>query len=63
MVSKGCEYVFLKNQIFHAKPVEALSWGAAASVGFAIYTIVGFEKWVRFGRIEHEPVNPRNLGQ
>ena len=56
-------YVPFMNQIFHSKPADALSWGAAAVVGFAIYTIVGFEKWVRFGRIEHEPVNPRNLGQ
>ena len=43
-------YVPFMNQIFHSKPVDALSWGAALAVGLVIYSIVGFEKWVRFGR-------------
>ena len=44
-------YVPFMNQIFHSKPVEGLSWVAAAAVAVAIYSIVGFEKWIRFGRI------------
>lgn len=45
-------YVPFMNRIFHSKPVDALSWGAAVVVALVIYTIVGFEKWVRFGRAQ-----------
>jgi Ca2+-transporting ATPase len=47
-------YVPFMNSIFHTAPVDALAWGAATAVGLAIYTIVGFEKWVRFGRPSHK---------
>lgn len=43
-------YVPFLNQIFHSKPVDVLSRAAALVVGLAIYSIVGVEKWVRFGR-------------
>ena len=47
----GFNYVPIMNQIFHSQPVDGLSWVAATAVAVAIYTIVGIEKWIRFGRI------------
>jgi len=44
------DYVPFMNPIFHSKPVDTLSWIAAAALALAIYAIVGFEKWLRFGR-------------
>lgn len=45
-------YLPFMNRIFHTAPVDALSWLVTTAVGLSIYTIVGFEKWIRFGRIQ-----------
>jgi Ca2+-transporting ATPase len=42
-------YLPWMNQIFHSKPVDALSWLAAFVVALSIYAIIGLEKWIRFG--------------
>jgi len=49
-------YFPFMNRIFHSAPVDALSWIAAAAIALTIYTIVGFEKWVRFGRNHRKPL-------
>ena len=49
-------YVPFTNRIFHSAPVDALSWIAAAAIAFTIYTIVGFEKWLRFGSNHRKPL-------
>ncbi len=43
-------YLPWMNQVFHTEPIDGLAWLAAAGVSLAIYAIVGFEKWCRFGR-------------
>ncbi len=43
-------YMPFMNKVFHSSPVDAYSWLAATAVAVTIYTIVGFEKWIRFGR-------------
>jgi len=43
-------YVPFMNHIFHSAPVDAISWLAALAVSLVIFTVVGFEKWIRFGR-------------
>lgn len=47
-------YLPWMNQVFHSKPVDALSWIAASAVALSIYTIVGLEKWIRFGRLQKQ---------
>ena len=43
-------YLPYMNRVFHSAPIDSLAWIASIAVAVAIYTIVGFEKWVRFGR-------------
>jgi len=41
-------YLPFMNSMFRTAPVDGQSWAAVLAVSFAIYCIVGFEKWVRF---------------
>jgi magnesium-transporting ATPase (P-type) len=43
-------YLPFMNRVFHSAPIDSLAWIASIAVAVAIYSIVGFEKWVRFGR-------------
>ncbi|MCY2976131.1 MAG: cation-transporting P-type ATPase [Planctomycetota bacterium] len=43
-------YIPFMNHIFHSAPVDAISWLAALAVSLGIFAVVGFEKWIRFGR-------------
>jgi len=40
-------------QVFHSKPVDAMSWLAAFAVALTIYSIIGLEKWIRFGNLQN----------
>jgi cation-transporting P-type ATPase F len=46
----GFNYLPFMNRMFHTAPVDWLSWVAVSAVSLGIFAIVGFEKWVRFGR-------------
>lgn len=38
------------NRVFHSASIDSVAWIASIAVTVAIYTIVGFEEWVRSGR-------------
>jgi len=46
-------YLPWMNQVFHSKPVDAMSWLAAFAVALTIYSIIGLEKWIRFGKLQN----------
>lgn len=46
----GFNYLPFMNRMFHTAPVDWVSWVAVTAVSLGIMAIVGFEKWVRFGR-------------
>ena len=43
-------YAPFMNRLFHSEPLPLITWLHITAVGAAAYVIVGFEKWVRFGR-------------
>ncbi len=43
-------YLPVMNTLFHSAPIAAESWLRIASVGVALFALVEFEKWLRFGR-------------
>lgn len=50
-------YAPLMNRLFHTAPISFGSWLRILSVAVGIFALVGFEKWVRFGRVRPTP-NP-----
>lgn len=40
-------YVPFMNQHLSTAPISAAAWGRIFAVGFVVYIVVGFEKWVR----------------
>ncbi|MCW5558559.1 MAG: HAD-IC family P-type ATPase, partial [Verrucomicrobiae bacterium] len=42
-------YLPLMNQWFHTAPVPAESWAHVTLAGLAVFLVVEFEKWIRFG--------------
>jgi magnesium-transporting ATPase (P-type) len=43
-------YLPIMNRLFHTAPLGLESWLLIVGVGVVAYAVVGFEKWVRFGR-------------
>jgi len=43
-------YAPFMNRLFHSEPLPLITWLHIIGVGAVAYVVVGFEKWVRFGR-------------
>jgi cation-transporting ATPase F len=43
-------YAPIMNRLFHTAPIGVESWIRILAVAFAVFGVVEFEKWVRFGR-------------
>ena len=49
-------YLPVMNRLFHTAPITLEAWLHITLVGIAAYSVVGFEKWVRFGsRTKEKP--------
>ena len=46
-------YLPVMNRLFHTAPISAQAWLHIVLVGLVAYSVVGFEKWVRF-TVKHE---------
>ena len=40
-------YVPFMNRLFQSSPIDIWGWAAVFAVGFGVYVITGFEKWLR----------------
>ena len=43
-------YAPFMNRLFHSEPLPLITWLHIIGVGAVAYVVVGFEKWMRFGR-------------
>jgi magnesium-transporting ATPase (P-type) len=42
-------YAPVMNRLFHSAPISLDAWVRIVAIGLAVYLVVGFEKWLRFG--------------
>ncbi len=50
-------YAPFMNRLFHSAPLAPEHWIPIVGTGLLVHLLVGFEKWVRFGRIPRPAVN------
>jgi Ca2+-transporting ATPase len=52
-------YLPSMNRMFHTEPIGMTEWSLILAIGFAIYSIVGVEKWLRQqGQTSGGPMGP-----
>ncbi len=47
-------YLPVMNKLFHTAPISGEAWLHILAVGVIAYSVVGFEKWVRFNRLKEK---------
>ena len=50
-------YAPFMNRLFHSAPLAPEHWVPIIATGLVVYLLVGFEKWVRFGRTSRPAPN------